>query len=58
MDLSVSEAVKNKELLKQLNRIVFHWTKQIKLTLADTKQTTSYNLLCHTDEHHFWINRC
>lgn len=57
MNLTVEEACKDKELLKRLKRVVFHWTKQIRLALADLEPTASYELPCLADEFQFWQYR-
>lgn len=57
-DLTISEAVSDKELVKRLEQVVVGWTRQIKTSLGDQDQTTPRELLCPRDEYEFWVYRC
>lgn len=57
-NLSLDEAAKDKDLVKRLEGVVVHWTKQIKMCLGDQKQSAPNELLRPVDEYDFWIYRC
>jgi hypothetical protein len=54
-DLSVEEAVLDKQLVKRLESIVIYWITQIRLCLNDMENLMQNELTCASDEYEFWI---
>lgn len=57
-ELTAEEASTDKELVKRLEGIVVHWSRQIRIALGDQDQSASGELLSFRDEYDFWIYRC
>lgn len=58
LDVDVLTAAEDKELVKRLDGVVVHWTKQISLCLSDQDQTLDLESNGPADEIDFWVNRC
>jgi dynein heavy chain len=56
--LPIEKASTDKKLVKRLEGIVVHWTRQIRIALGDQDQNTVGELLCFKDEYDFWLYRC
>ncbi|KAJ8670786.1 hypothetical protein QAD02_002045, partial [Eretmocerus hayati] len=56
-ELTVEQASSDKELVKRLEGIVVHWTRQIRIALGDQDQSTAGELLSFKDEYDFWLYR-
>lgn len=58
-NLTVTEACSNKELMDRLEKLIFLWTKQIRLALSESEsQIINARFTCIIDEHKFWTTRC
>lgn len=57
-ELTAEDASSDKKLVKRLEQIVVHWTKQIRIALGDQDQSNAGELLSFKDEYDFWIYRC
>ncbi|XP_049764343.1 dynein axonemal heavy chain 2 [Schistocerca cancellata] len=56
-DIDVETASKDKELIKRLEGVVMHWSRQIRVALGDQNQVSPTEQLCPKDEFQFWIYR-
>lgn len=56
--LDAVTAALDKELVKRLDGVVVHWTKQISMCLGDQDQTLDMESNGPTDEIDFWVSRC
>ncbi|CAG5077140.1 Similar to DNAH2: Dynein heavy chain 2 [Cotesia congregata] len=57
-NLTVTEACSNKELMDRLEKLIFLWTKQIRLALSESEsQIINARFTCIIDEHKFWTTR-
>lgn len=58
-NLTVTEACNNKDLIKRLEKLIFLWSKQIRLGLSDAEnKMIDKKFPCIIDEHKLWITRC
>lgn len=57
-NLTIDQAASDKDLVKRLEGVVVHWTRQIRMCLGDQEQSSPNELLCPKDEYDFWIYRC
>lgn len=55
--IPISEATKDKELIKRLEGTVVYWTKQVRVGLQDQDQNAPEELICPKDEYEFWKSR-
>lgn len=54
-DMSVEDAVQDKQLVKRLESVVIYWISQIRLCLNDMENLMQNELTCSSDEYEFWI---
>lgn len=57
VNVDVDEVAKDRELVKRLESVVVHWTRQIRTAIGDHSQISPNELLCPVDEYDFWIYR-
>lgn len=54
-NLTVEEAILNKDLIKRFENVLIHWISQIRMCLNDMENSTQFDLACPLDEHDFWV---
>lgn len=57
-DLSVEEAVLDKQLIKRYETVVSYWISQIQLCINDMRSLNQNTLPCPSDEYDFWVYKC
>ncbi|KAL0267127.1 UNVERIFIED_CONTAM: hypothetical protein PYX00_009482 [Menopon gallinae] len=57
LNIPAEAAARDKELVRRLEGIVVHWSRQLRIAVSDSDQTSHAELLSPIDEYNFWVYR-
>jgi dynein heavy chain len=57
-NLTIDEAVNDRNLIKRYETVITYWISQIQLCINDMKYLNQQTLPCPSDEYDFWVYKC